>query len=76
METTVDRDVEFPYHVRLNWDNQSIPWWNEVCAWALEHFGLPGDRFMYHPFRDYMEFHFRHSDDRLIFVTAWGHDGL
>ena len=32
--------------VRIDWsreyDNKAM--WNEVCAWAMEKFGLPGDR--------------------------------
>lgn len=74
METQVTRSINFPYPVRINWDNQSVPWWNEMCAWALEHFGLPGDRFLYHPFEDYMEFHFKSKADQLMFVIAWGKD--
>jgi hypothetical protein len=54
---------KFSYKVRINWDNQSVPWWNECCAMVLEVFGLPGDRFVYHPFEDFMEFHFKSKKD-------------
>ncbi len=54
---------KFSYKVRVNWDNQSVPWWNECCAMVLEVFGLPGDRFVYHPFEDFMEFHFKSKKD-------------
>lgn len=54
---------KFSYSVRINWDNQSVPWWNECCAMVLEVFGLPGDRFVYHPFEDFMEFHFKSKKD-------------
>jgi len=30
---------------------------------VLEVFGLPGDRFVYHPFEDFMEFHFKSKKD-------------
>ena len=39
----------FSHSVRVNWNNQSVPWWNECCAMVLEVFGLPGNRFMYRP---------------------------
>ena len=54
---------KFSYKVRVNWDNQNVPWWNECCAMVLEVFGLPGDRFVYHPFEDFMEFHFKSKKD-------------
>ena len=57
---TVNR---FPHTVRIDWNNQSVPWWNECCAMVLEVFGLPGDRFIYHPFEDFMEFHFKNEKD-------------
>lgn len=53
----------FPYIVKIDWDNQSVPWWNECCAMVLEVFGLPGDRFVYHPHEDYMTFDFRSEKD-------------
>lgn len=54
---------QFPHTVRIDWNNQSVLWWNECCAMVLEVFGLPGDRFVYHPFEDYMEFHFKSEKD-------------
>ncbi len=62
-ETT---EKQFPYPVRIHWNNQSVPWWNECCATVLEVFGLPGDRFVYHPFEDYMEFHFSSIKDQQL----------
>ncbi len=62
-ETTEKR---FLYPVRIQWNNQSIPWWNECCAMVLEVFGLPGERFVYHPFEDYMEFHFSSKKDQQL----------
>ena len=44
--------------VRIPWsrefDNEYK--WNEVCAWAVERFGLPGNRFQTHANVDYMDF--------------------
>jgi len=59
-------DYDFPHPVRVNWDNQTIPWWNECCAMVLEVFGLPGHRFIYHPFEDYMEFLFASEKDAIM----------
>lgn len=56
-------DKIFAYSVRVNWNNQNIPWWNECCAMVLEVFGLPGDRFMYRPHVDYMIFEFKSKKD-------------
>ncbi len=55
--------MNFEHTVRIDWDNQSVPWWNECCATVLEVFGLPGNRFIYHPYEDYMEFEFKSKKD-------------
>jgi hypothetical protein len=49
--------------VKISWNNQSVPWWNECCAMVLEVFGLPGDRFVYTPHEDYMTFKFNNKKD-------------
>lgn len=59
-------EKQFDYTVRLEWNNQSIPWWNECCAMVLQVFGLPGNRFIYHPFEDYMEFSFHSEKDQQL----------
>ena len=51
------------YSVKLMWNNQNVPWWNESCALVLEVFGLPGDRFVYHPHVDHMTFDFKNEKD-------------
>jgi hypothetical protein len=45
--------------------------WNEVCAWAIEYFGLPGDRFSTAANVDYMEFHFNSPKDALLMSLRW-----
>ena len=57
---------KFSYCVRVDWHNQGTLWWNETCAMVLEVFGLPGDRFVYLPFEDFMEFHFKNEKDEQI----------
>lgn len=55
--------------VRIPWtiqtDNES--YWNEVCAWAIERYGLPGDRFFTTANVDYMDFHFVSDKDAIMF---------
>lgn len=59
--------------VRIAWDrnfdnNQK---WNEVCAWAIEYFGLPGDRFHTSANVHYMEFIFKNNHDALMMSLQW-----
>lgn len=51
------------HKVRVPWQGQDGLWWNETCISVLEVFGLPGDRFMFHPQENYMEFSFTKEKD-------------
>jgi hypothetical protein len=59
--------------VRIPWsrefDNETK--WNEVCAWAIEYFGLPGDRFQTHANVNYMDFSFKSNKDALMMALRW-----
>jgi hypothetical protein len=59
--------------VRIAWsrdfDNEYK--WNEVCAWAIEYFGLPGDRFQTHASVVYMDFVFKSNKDALMMSLMW-----
>jgi hypothetical protein len=59
--------------VRISWvprdDNET--YWNEVCAWAIERFGLPGDRFQTHANINYMDFIFTSNKDALVMALMW-----
>ena len=59
--------------VRIPWvrDSDNVFRWNEVCAWAIEMFGLPGDRFSTHANVDYMDFVFVHRYDALLMSLRW-----
>ena len=61
--------------VRIPWerkyDNEYK--WNEVCARAVEMFGLPGDRFTTHANIHYMDFVFKSNKDALMFAIE--HNG-
>jgi len=58
--------TKFSYPVILQWNNQSVPWWNECCAQVLEVFGLPGHRFVYRPHEDHMVFEFKTKKDQTL----------
>lgn len=59
--------------VRIAWgrDFDNNEKWNEVCAWAVERFGLPGDRFQSRPNTDYMDFIFKSNKDALMMALMW-----
>ena len=61
--------------VRIHWDrNYDNEYrWNEVCARAIEVFGLPGDRFITHANIHCMDFIFKSNKDALMFAIE--HNG-
>lgn len=68
-------DQEYPYPVKLEWENNpSMVHWNEVCAWTVEHMGLPGYKYRTEITPDYMIWNFINQQDQLIFILAWGND--
>jgi hypothetical protein len=70
-----DSTKTFEYPVRLDWENNPyMEHWNEVCAWTIEHFGLPGHRYRTEINKDYMIWYFTESEDQLIMTLAWGND--
>ena len=64
--------INYPHVTRITWTR--VPNWNEMCVWAIEHFGLPGNRFITHATEDYMEWMFNSAEDQLFFILAWGND--
>ena len=54
-----------------NYDNEHR--WNEVCARAIEMFGMPGDRFATHANVHHMDFVFKSNKDALMFAIE--HNG-
>lgn len=49
--------------ITVKWHSQGNDWWNETCASVLEVFGLPGQRFYYKPYPDFMTFTFKTAKD-------------
>jgi hypothetical protein len=63
---------EFTYKIRIPWQiGATITNWDETCAWAIEKFGLPGDKFITHPTEEYMDFSFKDIDDAIHFSLVW-----
>jgi hypothetical protein len=59
--------------VRLSWQpgRDDSDTWNEICASAIEEFGLPGIRFTWHPTEEYMDFVFADERDAIVFYLRW-----
>ena len=73
MDAEVSRDlINFPYVARITWTRH--PNWNAICQWVIEHYGLPGDRFVAHPDENSMTWMFNSAKDQLFFILAWGDD--
>ena len=49
----------------------SIPEWDTISIYAIENFGLPGDRYVVDMSMDRMIWYFRDSRDALMFKLRW-----
>ena len=49
----------------------SIPEWDTISIYAIEHFGLPGNRYVVDMNMDRMIWYFRDSRDALMFKLRW-----
>ena len=68
---------EFPYPVTLDWARRpNMERWNEICAWTIEHFGLPGIRYQTEVDVARMTWYFQSQQDQLVMTVAWGNDTL
>ena len=57
--------------IRLDWHVEQRESWNEITAWCVEHYGLPGSVYSWHPHSDYMEFHFDNESEAIHFMLRW-----
>jgi len=59
--------------VRISWSKEfdNDQRWDDVCAWAVERFGLPGDRFECHSYFSYMDFVFTSNKDALLMALMF-----
>jgi hypothetical protein len=58
--------------VRIPWmKGDTISDWDETCIWAMDQFGLPGNKFYTHMTEDYMDFVFEDERDAIHFSLRW-----
>lgn len=64
--------IAYPYAVELYWrTGDTMTKWNEICASAIEEFGLTGDKFITHSTEDFMIFRFKSSEDAMLFKLKY-----
>jgi hypothetical protein len=62
--------------IRVPWDTKKSTGaeWNELLAWTVETYGLPGEKVSFHPTHDWMDFTFDNEQDALMFqIKTGGH---
>ena len=52
-------------------EKNGIEGWNEICAWVIEQYGLPGDKYEWHATEDTMDFIFTNERDALHCMLRW-----
>ena len=59
--------------VEIQWEKgkDTDYFWNEACAWAIETFGLPGEKYLTHPTESNMKFLFKHESDAILMTLKW-----
>lgn len=58
--------------VRLSWERpKQYEQWNDVAAWAIEYFGLPGDRYICRANVYHMDYIFNSNKDALMMALMW-----
>jgi hypothetical protein len=60
--------------IRVPWENpyDKDHMWNELLAWTVEIYGLPGERVSFHPTEQWMDFTFDDEQDALMFQLKTG----
>lgn len=64
---------QHPYIVDVDWSLAQAreDWWDLICIYAIEEFGLPGDRFITEATPENLRFYFRDSHDAMIMRLRW-----
>ena len=66
---------EYPYPATLDWARRpNDAQWDEICAWTIKHFGLPGICYVTEISAERMTWYFETEQDQLLFTLAWGND--
>ena len=66
---------ESKIHLKRRATRVRVPWkkgdtsykWNNICVYAVEHFGLPGVNYYTKVTEDYMDFYFYNERDAIHF---------
>ena len=68
------QNPDFVYGAQIDWGRRmnQMEQWDDVAIWGVEHFGLPGDRYVTDVNINDMTWWFRTEQDRLIFVLRNG----
>lgn len=66
----------YNYSVKKKWTlgQDTDAWWNTVCVWVIENYGLPGDNYRTELSKDYMIFKFKEKEHAMITALRWGND--
>jgi hypothetical protein len=67
--------IGFFHCVQVDWKyNENDQYWNDLCAWAIETFGLPGNRFQFESTEVWMIWRFHTPNDAFLFqLRSGGH---
>ena len=73
LERTTLTESGYDYHVKVLWSNRmgTISAWDNVCIYAIEQFGLPGQRYVTDLSADSMIWSFSDPRDALMFRLRW-----
>jgi hypothetical protein len=72
-ETSTLQEDEFRYPVVIPWSSKAdtVTAWNEICADAMELFGLPGHRYITDANVNDMTWYFRNEQDALLMTLKF-----
>lgn len=61
-------DTKYKYTVHIPWQHgDNLSNWDQKCIFAMETFGLPGDKYITSLTEDYMDFIFVEEKDAIYF---------
>jgi hypothetical protein len=68
------REVEFAHPVTILWGAgaKNETQWNDISIWAIETFGLPGDRYITDISTQHMTWLFRTDQDAVFMKLKYG----
>ena len=70
-------DIDYDYRVKIPYNligdaMTGVDTWNQICAKAIEMFGLPGDKYSCRFTSEYIEFWFLEEKDAMLFELTCG----